>query len=71
LFRRDDLKGATTKEAFYVRCDEGTNPRELREAGMIVAEVGLAAARPHEFIVIRLIQRQEGTTITGASADSL
>jgi phage tail sheath protein FI len=72
LFRRGALKGATTKEAFYVRCDENTNPQEVRDAGMIVAEVGLAAARPHEFIVIRLIQRQEGTTTTtGASADSL
>jgi phage tail sheath protein FI len=68
LFRRGALKGAVINEAFFVRCDESTNPRELRDDGIVVAEVGLAAARPYEFIVIRLIQRDGRIAITGANA---
>jgi phage tail sheath protein FI len=44
LFRRGALKGATTNEAFYVRCDADINPPEMRDNGIVVAEVGLAAA---------------------------
>jgi hypothetical protein len=71
LFQRGALKGADINEAFYVRCDESTNPRELRDDGIVVAEVGLAAARPYEFIVIRLIQKDGRIAITGANAASI
>jgi len=68
LFRSGALKGTTTSEAFYVRCDETINPREIRDQGMVVAEVGLAAARPYEFIIIRLVQHDGEMSITGESA---
>jgi hypothetical protein len=68
LFRNGALKGTTTNQAFYVRCDETVNPRELRDQGMVVAEVGLAAARPYEFIVIRVVQRDGGISLTSPGA---
>ncbi|GAA3812862.1 hypothetical protein GCM10022226_36950 [Sphaerisporangium flaviroseum] len=50
------LFGATPEQAFYVRCDESTNPREARELGQVVAEIGVALVKPAEFVVFRLSQ---------------
>ena len=50
------LVGATPEQAFYVRCDETTNPPEVRDLGQVVAEIGVAVVRPAEFVVFRLSQ---------------
>jgi len=55
LFRAGALKGRTSAEAFYVKCDAETNPPEVREAGRVVTEIGLAPASPNEFVVVRII----------------
>lgn len=65
LFRQGALKGQTPQEAFYVKCDEETNPSEVQDAGMVVTEIGLAPALPGEFIVVTLIHGASGITITG------
>ena len=66
LFRRGALKGRTPQEAFYVKCDAETNPPEVRDAGMVVTEIGLASTVPSEFIVVRIIHGDSGITITDA-----
>ncbi|WP_437275927.1 phage tail sheath subtilisin-like domain-containing protein [Sorangium sp. So ce375] len=66
LYRRGALQGATPVEAFYVKCDEETNPPALRERGMMVAEIGLSLARPSEFIVLRLLTGAGSAAVTGA-----
>jgi hypothetical protein len=63
LWQAGAISGATTEEAFYIKCDAETNPQEVREAGQTVTEVGLAPLSPAEFIVIRIVQRV-GTTQT-------
>lgn len=63
LFQRGALKGSTEEEAFYVKCDAETNPPEVREAGLVVTEIGLAPASPNEFVVVRLIHGASGVTI--------
>jgi Bacteriophage tail sheath protein len=50
------LLGVTPEQAFYVRCDETTNPPEIRELGQVVTEVGVAIVRPAEFVIFRLSQ---------------
>jgi uncharacterized protein len=50
------LLGATPEQAFFVRCDESTNPPEIRELGQVVTEIGVAIVRPAEFVVFRLSQ---------------
>jgi phage tail sheath protein FI len=50
------LLGTTADQAFYVRCDETTNPPETRDLGQVVTEVGVAIVRPAEFVVFRLSQ---------------
>ncbi len=64
-FRRGALKGRTPGEAFYVKCNSETNPREVREAGQIVTEIGLAPGIPFEFVVVRLIQGRGGVSLVG------
>jgi hypothetical protein len=68
LLRRGVLKGRTANEAFYVRCDESINARELRDLGHLVTEVGLAAAEPNEFIIVRFIHRPGAVTLAGPAA---
>ena len=51
--------------AFYVKCDAETNPPEVRESGNIVTEIGLAAAPPTEFIVVRITHGPAGVRIQG------
>jgi phage tail sheath protein FI len=50
------LLGTTADQAFYVRCDETTNPPETRDLGQVVTEIGVAIVRPAEFVVFRLSQ---------------
>ena len=68
LLRRGALKGRTSQEAFYVKCDAETNPPEVREAGLVITEIGLAPAIPSEFVVVRLIHGASGVTISGPAA---
>jgi len=50
------LLGTTPERAFYVRCDETTNPPEVRDLGQLVTEVGIALVNPAEFVVFRISQ---------------
>lgn len=65
LFEQGALKGNSPDAAFYVKCDDETNPVEVRDAGMVVTEIGLAPAVPGEFIIIRIIQSDSGISVTG------
>jgi phage tail sheath protein FI len=56
------LFGATAEQAFYVKCDDETNPSEVIEAGQLVCEIGLAVVKPAEFVVFRLAQLPTGTS---------
>jgi uncharacterized protein len=55
LFAAGALAGAQPSEAFYVRCDEETNPPEVRDSGRVVVQVGLAPTVPNEFIVVQIV----------------
>lgn len=50
------LFGNAAAEAFYVRCDETTNPPEVRDLGQVVTEIGVAVVKPAEFVVFRISQ---------------
>jgi Bacteriophage tail sheath protein len=53
-WRRGALVGATTREAFFVRCGLGTtmNEQDILE-GRLIVEIGMAVVRPAEFIILR------------------
>jgi phage tail sheath protein FI len=54
LWQQGTLPGATADAAFFVRCDETTNPSAQRDNGQLVAVVGVAPAIPFEFVVVRV-----------------
>ncbi len=51
------LQGDTPEQAYFVHCDGQTNPVERRDAGELVAEIGLAPTVPAEFVIVRLVRR--------------
>jgi hypothetical protein len=54
LWRQGALFGKTPEEAFYVKCDNETNPPEVIDAGQLVVEVGLCPMKPAEFVIFRI-----------------
>jgi hypothetical protein len=64
LWRNGALFGRTPEEAFYVKCDEETNPPDVRNAGRVVVEIGIAPVRPAEFVVFRVSQHEDGSEIS-------
>jgi uncharacterized protein len=63
LWRQGALQGATTKEAFFVKCDEETNPQDVIDAGQVVTLIGVAPVKPAEFVIFRIGQSQAGSSI--------
>ena len=55
------LMGATPEQAFFVKCDEETNPPESIDAGYVITLVGIAPVKPAEFVVFRISQYADGT----------
>jgi phage tail sheath protein FI len=62
-WRKGALFGLTPDEAFYVKCDDETNPSEGIDAGEVVCEIGLAPVKPAEFVIFRLSQYSGGTSL--------
>ncbi|HEY3039052.1 MAG TPA: phage tail sheath C-terminal domain-containing protein [Pyrinomonadaceae bacterium] len=62
-WREGALMGATPEEAFFVQCDEETNPPEVIDAGMVVTVIGIAPVKPAEFVIFRIGQSAAGTEI--------
>ncbi|HEX3092833.1 MAG TPA: phage tail sheath C-terminal domain-containing protein [Candidatus Angelobacter sp.] len=56
VWRDGALFGSTPQEAFYVKCDDDTNPREERDLGRVITEIGVAIVRPAEFVIFRISQ---------------
>ena len=60
LWKQGYFTGGTPEEAFYVKCDEETNPPEVRDAGVLHVEIGVAPVRPAEYLVLRVAQEMQG-----------
>ncbi|MHC1754024.1 MAG: phage tail sheath family protein [Methanosarcina sp.] len=55
-WREGALFGDTPKQAFFVKCDDDTNPADVRKAGQVVTEIGVAIVEPAEFVIFRIQQ---------------
>ena len=58
LFPSDD-----ESRAYFVKCDDETNTLETRAAGQVIAEVGVNAPFPAEFVVFRIGVWDGGSSI--------
>ncbi len=56
VWRDGALFGSTPAEAFYVRCDDETNPPDERDLGRVITEIGVAIVKPAEFVIFRIEQ---------------
>jgi phage tail sheath protein FI len=59
-WREGALFGSSPDQAFFVKCDDETNPPDVIEAGQVVCEIGIAPVKPAEFVVFRLSQYADG-----------
>ena len=60
VWRQGALFGETPEKAFYVKCDEETNPPETIDVGQLIVEIGLAPVKPAEFVIFRIGQMPTG-----------
>lgn len=65
LWRQGALSGKTPEEAFFVKCDSETNPKEEVDQGRLFILVGVAPVKPAEFIIFRI-----GQSVGGAESQS-
>ena len=56
VWRDGALFGSSPQEAFYVKCDDETNPPENRDLGRVTTEIGVSIVRPAEFVIFRISQ---------------
>ena len=68
VWRDGALFGATPDEAFFVKCDEETNPPEVIDAGQVVAVVGIAPVKPAEFVIFQVMQSAAGAQVSPVAA---
>lgn len=57
------LVGNTSDQAFYVKCDEETNPQESIDLGRVITEIGVAPSKPAEFVIFRISQFAGGSRV--------
>ena len=50
------LFGATPMDAFFVKCDAELNTEDVRDAGQLIVEIGIAPVKPAEFVSFRISQ---------------
>jgi phage tail sheath protein FI len=56
LFRQGAFAGTTPAEAYFVQCDDKTNPQADIDLGIVNVLVGFAPLKPAEFVVIQIQQ---------------
>jgi phage tail sheath protein FI len=55
-FRNGAFAGATSREAYFVKCDADTTTPDDQAAGIVNVQVGFAPQRPAEFVIVTLSQ---------------
>lgn len=64
LWNQGALAGAVIEQAFFVRCDDGNNTANVRDAGRLVLDIGVAPVSPFEFVVLRIGRDSNGFALT-------
>lgn len=57
LYRRGAFQGSTPDEAFFVKVDNETTTQADIDAGIVNIQVGFAALKPAEFVMLELSQK--------------
>lgn len=54
LWQQGALAGGSIEQSLFVKCDEENNPESERNLGRLWVDIGVAPAKPFEFIVLRV-----------------
>jgi hypothetical protein len=60
VWRDGALMGRTPDAAFFVKCDEETNPPESIDAGEVRCVIGIAPVKPAEFVLFEITHTERG-----------
>ncbi len=60
VWRQGGLMGNSPEEAFFVKCDDETNPQEEIDQGRVIILIGVAPVKPAEFVIFRIGQSAAG-----------
>lgn len=58
-WRSGALRGTTSEEAYYVKCDSELNTVDTINQGQLIAEIGYAKQKPSEFVIVKIVQKSE------------
>ncbi|HEX8746395.1 MAG TPA: phage tail sheath subtilisin-like domain-containing protein [Pyrinomonadaceae bacterium] len=58
------LVGDKPEKAFFVKCDEETNPPESVDLGRVITIIGVAPSKPAEFVIFRIKQTRAGGDVS-------
>ena len=64
LFQSGALAGSKPEEAFFVKCDDETNPPEVIDRGEVITRIGVAPARPGEFVIVTIKRTSESVSVS-------
>lgn len=56
-WREGALRGSSSDEAYYVKCDADLNDETAINNGQLVAEIGYAKQKPAEFVIVKIVQK--------------
>ncbi len=60
MWEAGGLKGTSTADAYFIRCDATINTAQVIASGEVRMEIGVALQYPAEFIIIRISQYDNG-----------
>ena len=64
IYMSGALFGKNPDQAFYVKCDDETNPPEVIDAGQLICEIGMCPVKPAEFVIFRIGQMPTGGDVS-------
>jgi phage tail sheath protein FI len=62
-WQKGALFGSSPDEAFFVKCDDETNPAETIDLGQVKCQIGVAPVKPAEFVIFQLQQLPSGVSL--------
>ena len=62
-WQKGALFGSVPDEAFFVKCDDETNPAETIDLGQVTCQIGVAPVKPAEFVIFQLQQLPSGVSL--------
>jgi uncharacterized protein len=64
VWRSGALMGTSPEQAFWVKCDRTTMTQNDLDNGRLIVWIGIAVAKPAEFVIIKIAQTAEGSQVT-------